>query len=134
MGGPANREHLQWPLRLAQERCAGVFVLVAAGRLSHASAGAFRSALDEAVSRERGGLVVDLGRVDYVSSAGLVAIEGAAARLAEARGVLALCDLSEPVRIALDLAGLLSRLVVEPTREDAARRIASHADADGERR
>lgn len=125
MGGQAKRERL-WPLRLTGERCSDVLVLVAAGRLSHASADALRAALDEAMSREKGGLVIDLGQLDYVSSAGLMVIEAAAARLGQGRRLLVLCEVPEPVRISLDLAGLLSRLVIEPSRAEAASRIAAN--------
>jgi len=121
--GRANREKLRWPLRLTSERCGGVLVLVAAGRLSHASADHLKTALDEAIRTETGGLVLDLGGVDYVSSGGLVAIEDAAERLSQAGGRLALCNVAGPIRVAFDLGGLLSKLVIEPGREGAAGRV-----------
>jgi len=116
---PANQRHLRWPLRLTPERIAGVLVLAAAGRVSHASADHLRAALDEAIAQEPGGLVLDLSGVDYLSSAGLMAMESASSRLAHTGGTLVLCNVSEPVRVTLDLAGLDAGLRIAPSREDA---------------
>jgi len=64
-------------------------------------------------------LVLDFTLVDYISSAGLEVIATAASQFAAADGVLVLASVGEPVRIALDLAGLLERLLFEPSRERA---------------
>ena len=115
---------LRWPLRIDEERHDGALVLVLAGRLGTASAAQFGAAVAEAVMRGDRRLVIDLKGVDYVSSAGLKALATAASACAEARGSLALCGLAEPVRIALDLGGLLADLPVAPSRDDAIARVA----------
>ncbi len=102
-----------------------MLVLTAAGRLGHASAGALSAALDAAIALGNRGLVIDLAQVDYLSSAGLTAIDKAAARLAGVSEILVLCAVPEPVRIALDLAGLLSHFPIESSRERAVARVAS---------
>jgi len=111
------------------ERRDGVLVLAASGRIGHASAAALRAALDSAIDGEPAGLVLDCRRVDYVSSAGLTAIDAASARLVDHGATLVLCGLSSPVRIALDLAGLLPRIPIEPTRDLAVARMRSRATA-----
>ena len=125
MSGQTGGARLRWPLRIATERRGGVLVLVASGRLSHTSAGSLTSALDAAIGRESGGLVLDVGQVDYISSAGIVALDDAAGRLAQNGCALVLCGVGEPVRIALDLAGMLPRLVIELSRDDAVARVRS---------
>ena len=115
---------LRWPLRIDEERHDGALVLILAGRLGTASAPQFDAKVAEAVLRGDRRLVIDLKGVDYVSSAGLKALATAAGACAEARGSLALCGLAEPVRIALDLGGLLADLLVEPSRDDAIARLA----------
>ena len=40
-------------------------------------------------------------------------------RLAQTGGTLVLCNVSEPVRVTLDLAGLDAGLRIAPSREDA---------------
>jgi len=118
---------LRWPLRIDEERHDGALVLILAGRLGTASAPQFDAKVAEAVLRGDRRLVIDLKGVDYVSSAGLKALATAAGACAEARGSLALCGLAEPVRIALDLGGLLADLPVEPSRNDAIARVAGAA-------
>jgi anti-anti-sigma factor len=65
--------------------------------------------------------------VDYISSAGLLALEAVSGRVQQADGELVLCGLIEPVRLAFDLAGLLPHFAVEPSRELALTRLAGHA-------
>ena len=116
---------LTWPLRIVEERRDGVLVLALAGRLGAASAVRFNAVIAEAVGRGDARLVIDLAGVDYVSSAGLNALAAAAGLCSRARGTLALCGLADPVRIALDLGGLLPDLPIEPSRDQAISRVAT---------
>ena len=102
-----------------------------AGRVSHASS----RALDERVSGLLGAghtrLVMDFSGVDYVSSAGLQVVGRAAAAAEAAGGALVVTGLSDPVRLAFDLAGTLAALACEASREEAvarARRNSSRND------
>jgi anti-anti-sigma factor len=100
-------------------------MLTLAGRLGSASAGGLRRTLEEAIAQGHQRVVVDFGLVDYVSSVGLAALEGAGARCARDRGVLVLCSLTESVQIVFDLAGSLPDLPIEPSRERAVTRALS---------
>ena len=115
----SGRRNLKWPLRIVEQRHDNVLVLELAGRVSAASAGSLTDAVARAFDRgDR--LVVDFSGVDYLSSAGLRALEVAAGQgdgNGGGSGTLVLCAVPEPVRIALDLAGLLSRLHIEPSRD-----------------
>jgi len=115
----AGPERLRWPLRITTERHEGVLILVAVGRLSHTSAGVLKAALDVAVDHETGGLVLDFGLVDYLSSAALTVLDTVALQLTRNGGVFVLCALTEPVRIALELSGLLHHFAIESSRDDA---------------
>lgn len=126
MSDQAGPGRLRWPLRLTTERRDGVLVVVASGRLSHRSAGALKAALDAAIDRDPGGLVLDCGLVDYVSSASLTVIEDASSRLAERGAMLVLCGVCSPVRIALELSGLLPGLPIEPASHAAVERVRAH--------
>ena len=99
-------------------------VLEVAGRLGHASADRLTAALAAAIEPRPRGLILDLEQVDYISSAGLLAIDLAGQQLAAAGGALVLCALPEPLRIAFELAGLVTRYPVEPSRELAIARLA----------
>lgn len=118
---------LRWPLRVNEERREGALVLALKGRLGATSAVDLDEAVSTAVGRGDARLVIDLEGVDYVSSAGLRALAAAASLCAHARGGLALCGLGEPVRIALDLGGLLADFPVEPSRDRAVARVSAGA-------
>jgi anti-anti-sigma factor len=96
---------------------------VVAGRIGHAASAGFGDALAAASRRAGGLLVLDMAGVDYVSSSGLQVLGAAANSLTAGCGSLVLCCLSEPVRIAIELAGMLDALAIEPSREEAASRI-----------
>jgi anti-anti-sigma factor len=124
VSGQSAQRHLKWPLRITEELKDDVLILVVAGRLGHASAPTLNAAVEQAIERGNRRLVIDFAGVDYFSSAGVTMIAAAASRLERARGVLVLCGVSEPIRLALDLAGLLPRFAIDPSRERA---IASDA-------
>jgi anti-sigma B factor antagonist len=100
------------------------------GRLGVTSSSILTAEVAAAVSAGHFRLVIDLEGVDYVSSAGLVALSETRSRLGAHDGSLVLCHLPEPVRRAIELAGLLESFSIEPTRERA---IASCRKVDGVR-
>jgi stage II sporulation protein AA (anti-sigma F factor antagonist) len=120
-----DQHNLKWPLRIVEHRYRDVLVLELAGRVGAASAGLLSKALAKAFRRgDR--VVMDLSGVDYVSSAGLHALELAAdpgSRNGGRARTLVLCAVPEPVRVALDLAGLLPHLQIEPSRDLAVARV-----------
>ena len=101
-----------------------MLLLVLSGRLGAESAPTLEAAIAAAIGRGQVRLVVDLSGVDYVSSAGLTAMQHVAARCAEAQGALAFCGLGEVVSMTVDLAGLASQLPIEPSRDLALSRVA----------
>ena len=118
---------LRWPLRSEEERCDGVIVLTLTGRLGAASAGPFGTGLAQAIGPGNARVVIDLQGVDYISSAGLAALATAAGLCVRNHGALVLCGLTDPVRVALDLGGLLPELAIEPSREEALFRLTASA-------
>jgi anti-anti-sigma factor len=123
---------LRWPLRISEERVGGVLVLVLTGRLGATSAVQVDAAITEAVARGDARLVVDLAGVDYMSSAGLRALAAARGRCAGAGGALYLCRLTDPVRIAVDLGGLLPEWSIEQTREEAIVGVTTRPESNGD--
>ena len=67
--------------------------------------------------------------MDYLSSAGLLALEAVLGRLHMVDGEMLLCGVTEPVRIAFDLAGLLSQFTEVPSRDEALAVFASRQPA-----
>jgi anti-anti-sigma factor len=121
-GGQGAKHGLTWALEIVEDEVDGIAVVSLAGRLGRDAADRLAAALDATIDRSPR-LVLDLERVDYASSPGLQAIEAAAARCASAKGALVLAAAAEPVRIALELSGLLLRLPLEPSREQALVRV-----------
>ena len=110
---------MTWKLKIRREVIAGAVVLRVHGRLGTAASGELLEAIVHAIRAGDRSLVLDLKGVDYASSAGLMVLDAAAGRMHEAGGELVLCAVTEPVRMVLDLAGLLPHFTVEPSVEAA---------------
>ena len=127
MHGSISKPPLTWSLRLDHTVVGGVHVFAPVGRLGTLSSGEFIEALIGAIRDGARQIVVDLAGVDYIGSAGLLAMDAVSGRIHQVRGALVLCGLLEPVRLAFSLAALLTQFAVEPTRELALGRLAGPA-------
>jgi anti-anti-sigma factor len=116
---------LSWKLTVNRECQEGVAVLSVVGRLGAASSGSLIEAIVGAIEAGDQRLLIDLTSVDYVSSAGLLALDAAAGRMHVAGGSMTLCGLTEPVRLAFELSGLLPHFSVEPSRDIAVAKLAA---------
>ena len=110
----------------------GQMVLVT-GRLGAPTSARLASVFDEILAAGHRRMLVDLGGVDYLSSAGLTVIERAAARLEEAGGILVLCGLQEPVRVAFEVSGAARHLTLAETPEEGRRQLGASPAAVGAR-
>jgi anti-anti-sigma factor len=99
-----------WFLTLSSEAHSDRIVWRAAGRLGAAGAAALLDTIKASPSTGLP-LVLDLEGVDYVSGAGVRAIETIAKAAQETGRSLELVNLTEPVRICLELAGPLSSVM-----------------------
>ena len=101
-------------------REAGTVVVRPVGRLDTGNGPALEGALQELISGGEARLVVDLGSVDYVSSAGLGVLLKSA-RLARAGGGrVVLCGLRQDVLPVFEVSGFLKLFEVHPTAAEAA--------------
>jgi len=103
-------------------------VLVVAGRLGYKSAPALLTAISTAVASPNRPLVIDFEHVDYLSSAGIAAIKEGMALARKAGVVLIAAAVSEPVRMTMELGGLLPELPFEPNRALAVERAAQFGE------
>jgi anti-anti-sigma factor len=98
-----------WRLETTPVREGGAVILLLEGRIGHAGApeldAAARSLLSSADLNE---LVLDLSRVDYLSSAALEVIDAVAHDVRARGGRVTIRAASAPARLALDLAGTLA--------------------------
>ena len=123
MSAAARRNLQTWRLRVTRTEDQEVLIVTVAGRLGTRSSGELIEALVEAIGQGHRRILCDLEGVDYASSAGLLALDAVSGRMHVAGGELVLCGLSDPVRLVLDLAGLLPHFAVEPSRDAALARL-----------
>jgi anti-anti-sigma regulatory factor len=64
-------------------------------------------------------LVIDFSGVDYLSSAGMAALCTVLLPSLDRGAAAAVCGLTEPVRLGLEVSGLLDRVLVSDTRQAA---------------
>jgi anti-anti-sigma factor len=122
MGAPAD-SRLVWPLSIDIDRQDGITVVKPRGRLGTLSSGTLIESMVTAIAAGDRRIAVDMSGVDYISSAGLLALDAVAGRLHQARGRLVLFGVGEPVRLAFDLAGLLPQFEIEDGPEAAVTRL-----------
>ena len=112
-----------WRLEIERETRGETLILALHGRLGTGSAGALIDAVLPEVEQGRRAILVDLQGIDYMSSAGLIAIDAVAGRIRVAGGELVLCNACDPVRLVLEFGGVLADIPLEPTRESGLERL-----------
>ena len=121
---PRDANQPIWSLEIVRQPRDGASVFTVTGRLGTAASAIFLKTFKQAVLEGQRRLVIDLSGVDYISGAGLRAFDAVADRAASRGGKLVLCGMTEPVRLAFDLAGRLQRYVCEPTVEEGVALVA----------
>jgi len=90
-----------------------------AGRVDSVNANEFGAALDQAIKDGKRNLVLDLGGVEYMSSAGLREMVRVLKQVRREGGDVRLAALSERVQEVLELAGLDTIFEIYPTQVEA---------------
>jgi anti-anti-sigma factor len=112
-----------WTLEIDRDVQEGVLVLGLRGRLGSASAGGLIDAVILGLDNGHRAILVDLEGVDYMSGAGLIAVDASAGRMRVAGGELVLCAACDPVRLVLEFGGLLADVPLEPSRNAGLERL-----------
>ncbi|HLR12431.1 MAG TPA: STAS domain-containing protein [Burkholderiaceae bacterium] len=98
-------------------------IAVVAGQVNSANAADLESQMLACVAGGEYQWVVDLGRLDYISSAGLRVILMLAKRLREQDGGLVLCNLQSHVHEVFEVSGFLTILQVTDDRAQALQQL-----------
>jgi anti-anti-sigma factor len=114
-------------MEIGEERSEGTLVMAPVGRLDSVTSSELEKRLLARIDAGERRLVLDMGGVEYISSAGLRVLLRAAKRLKDPAAGLVLCGLGPSVRTVLDLAGFLPLFVVVPARQDALARLSGQA-------
>lgn len=96
-----------------------VTIVAPKGNLDAAAAGKLRRTLREFIDQGKTRLVVDLGGVPYIESAGLGELVSAMKRAREAGGDLRLCAPQGEVLRIFEVTWLNRAILLYPTRQDA---------------
>jgi anti-anti-sigma factor len=110
-------------LEISQHRHGDAAIVAPVGRVDGTNAGTLRTALEALDAAGERRIVVDLGGVDYISSAGLNVLFSLAKQMHEIGGALALCALGSQVRRVFELAGYMPHFTVTATRDEAVARV-----------
>ncbi|HEY9571873.1 MAG TPA: STAS domain-containing protein [Pusillimonas sp.] len=103
-------------MNLANEKLDGVLVVSPVGQINSANAADVESGLLAWVDQGERLCILDLGQLDYISSAGLRVVLMLAKRLKQNSGQLVLCSLQPQVHEVFDISGFLAILTVVDTR------------------
>ena len=106
----------------ARER--GVLVIAPVGRIDSTTSDQLEQHLLKLVGSGERKIVVDFAGVEYISSAGLRVMLALAKKMKDARGIVALCAMGEPVKMVFSLAGFLPLFAVDGSRDAAVTRVA----------
>ena len=104
---------------IAWERTPGLSIAIASGRIDGMNVGDFQRLLDEGIDSDENDLILDLERVNFVSSAGLRVGVMIAKKLSKTKRQFALCALPSTVREVFSISGFDKVIPIYGSRESA---------------
>lgn len=99
----------------------GILIISVDGRIDTLSAPEFQNRMEELMEREETNVILNLEKLQYVSSAGLRAVLVSAKKAAASGKKLSCCSLQEMVRKVFDISGFTGIIPVFDSLEDAVR-------------
>ncbi|MGQ0752331.1 MAG: STAS domain-containing protein [Betaproteobacteria bacterium] len=96
----------------------GITVLAIEGRIDSTTAAAFGARIEAAVDGPQRRVLLDVGDLEYISSAGFRVLYLAAKRAGETGAKLVICCMPERVRELFSIAGFLKFFTVAGTQEE----------------
>jgi anti-anti-sigma factor len=124
----AERGDRAWFLAVERTDHDGVPVFHVAGRLGVGAADSLIQAISGSdLGTAADAIIVDLAAVDYLSSAGLRALESVAHRLASERREVVVCGAGGSVELALSFCGPRPNIAVELSLERAIVRVTTES-------
>ena len=106
-------------MQVNEEKQGDTLIMALEGRLDSTTSSDFEQKIVGAIHNNEKQIVIDLGGVDYISSAGLRAILIGAKQMNAGYGKLALCGLNEKIQEVFHMSGFDKILKILPSRDDA---------------
>lgn len=97
----------------------GVLVAKVEGRVDSSNSQDFERQLQAAIGEDVGAVVMDLGQLAYISSAGLRVVLLVAKTLGQRNVSISLCSLSDPVQSVFEISGFNRIIQIYDTQADA---------------
>ncbi len=95
------------------------YVVAITGRLDASSAGELDIECDKWLAQDETNVILDLGGVEYISSAGLRSILSSAKKLRAKEGELLFCELEGMVADVFQMSGFAAMFSIFDTKEQA---------------
>ena len=93
------------------------------GRLDAVSVTEFDKEMAQQINNGELHFILNLSRLDYISSAGLRSILSMSKRLKEIKGTILLCDLQSAVKEVFDISGFSSIFTIYDSLENALKSV-----------
>ena len=106
-------------IEVAEERAGEALVLSPVGRLDSGNANSFESVVMNHVSGGERRLIVDFGRLDFISSTGMRVFLLAAKALQAQQGTLVLCSMKAHIEEVFQVSGFSQIIPIKDSREAA---------------
>ena len=110
-------------MEVSEEKKGNVLILGVSGKLDVSNSKVFEERILAIIDAGAQQFVVDLSRLDYVSSAGLRVFLTAAKLLNSANGKMVFCSLKESVREVFDISGFFSIFSVYGSQDEAVKSL-----------
>ncbi len=106
-------------MSISTDRQGAALIVKANGRVDGANALEFHEALEASIGSDDRAMVLDLGGVSYISSAGLRVVLLVAKTLQKQKARMAVCSLSDSIREIFEISGFDKIIPVYGTPDDA---------------
>jgi anti-anti-sigma factor len=106
-------------MKIEAARMEKAVVIKVSGRMDAVTAPEFEQACDQWIQGDQKNLVLDLGALDYISSAGLRSVLSTGKKVKAVGGKLLLCSLSGMVKEVFEISGFASIFPLYETAESA---------------
>ena len=106
-------------MEVTSERRDGVLCLYVSGRVNILNAMRFEEAVENLIEDGDRAVIIDLGNLVYISSAGLYAVLKIAKIMWKRDAEFALCGLSDAVHLVFERVGFASIIAIHSTRAEA---------------
>ena len=115
----ANSASREAKVQIQVKKDQNVLIVSVEGRMDTLSAPEFQKRMEDLLDQGEKGILMDFGKLEYVSSAGLRSILVAAKKAKSLGGRVSCCSLQEMVKKVFDISGFTGILPVFDSQEEA---------------